>query len=66
MIVQEREKTYLDIQEHALDMQKAEFTRSETMVYSVEFLFGFFSTADFSLCIQWEYGGALRDCCIRG
>lgn len=34
MIAQEREKTYLNIQERALDMQKTEFTRSETMAYS--------------------------------
>lgn len=31
MIVQERENTYLDIQEHALDMQN---TRGEAVIYS--------------------------------
>lgn len=36
MIVQERENTHLDIQECALDIQKAEFIRSETtLVYSL-------------------------------
>lgn len=68
MIVQERENTYLDIQECALDIPKAEFTRSETTgLLFVEFLlFDLFNTAEFSLCIQWEYGGALRGYCITG
>ena len=68
MIVQERENTHLDIRECALDIQKAEFIRSETaLVYSVEFLlFGLFNTPEFSMCIQWEYGGTLRGYCITG
>lgn len=65
-IVQERENT--DIQEHALDMRKAEFTRRETtgLLFVGFLLFGLFDTAEFSLCIQWEYGGALRGYCITG